>query len=224
MLTLVLCLLLGACSPGTEKLAVSDPEYADYVGAWFRGNDPWGGKLTVMIKSIVDGKMEWTFTDAFDHSTLYQEIKETDVKDGAASFDVQGNDAENKKTAFRYQGTMELKDGAVTMTFESGEVKPGSSEDGSSVRTAEELAGAGVSNRITLEKPKDSELNTYTVQSGDSIHKIAKKFGLSAKDLAIVNQTVIIETAKEQGYQFDDVIEYANYLFPGEVLVIPAKD
>lgn len=39
-----------------------------------------------------------------------------------------------------------------------------------------------------------------------------------------MNQTVIIETAQKNGYQFDDVTEYAKYLFPGEVLVVPNAD
>jgi len=217
ILAAALCLLITACSSEIEKLAVSDQEYADYAGAWFRGKDPWGGDLSVMIKSIVDGKMEWTFTDSFDQSTLYQEMKETVVQDHAASFDVQGNDAENRNTTFQYQGTMELKDGTVVMTFESGAVM--TQQDGPPVRDVKELADAG---RVTLEKPDESELNTYTVKQGDSLHSIAEQYGISTKDLAIMNQTVIIETAQAHGHQFDDVIEYARYLFPGEVLIVPA--
>lgn len=139
-----------------------------------------------MIKSIVDGKMEWTFTDSFEQSTLYQEMKETVVQDHAASFDVQGNDAENRNTTFQYQGTMELKDGTIVMTFESGAVM--TQQDGPPVRDVKELADAG---RVTLEKPDESELNTYTVKQGDSLHSIAEQYGISTKDLAIMKQTVI---------------------------------
>ena len=224
MIALLLCFLLTACSSGADKLAVSDPEYADYVGAWFRGEDPWGGKLTVTIKSIVGGKMEWTFADSFDNSTLYQEMKGTEVKDGLVPFDVQGRDAEDRNTVFRYQGTMQLKDGAVVMTFEKGAVENRKFGDGSPVRDAEALADAGISGRVLLEKPAESELTTYTVQPGDSLHSIAKHFSVSTKDLAIMNQTVIIETARANGYEFDDVIEYARYLFPGEVLVVPVSE
>ena len=221
VIPLALSFMLVGCSTGTEKLAVSDPEYSEYVGSWFHGEDPWGGNLSVTIKSIVDGKMEWTFTDSYDNSTLYQEMKDTVVKDDAAAFDVQGNDAENKNTTFNYQGTMELKDGTVVMKFENGEVMEGGS---SSTRNVNELGSSGLSDQVTLAKPEGSELNTYTVQSGDSIHSIAKKYGISTRDLAIMNQTVIIETAQKNGYQFDDVIEYAKYLFPGEVLVVPNTD
>lgn len=69
MIPLALSFMLTACSSGTEKLAVSDPEYSEYVGSWFHGEDSWGGNLSVTIKSIVDGKMEWTFTDSYDNST-----------------------------------------------------------------------------------------------------------------------------------------------------------
>ena len=221
---LLLCFLMTACSSGRDRLAVSDPEYAEYVGAWFTGDDPWGGKLTVTIKSIVDGKMEWTFTDSFDSSTLYGEMKGTEVTNGLVPFVVQGRDAGERNTVFRYQGMMELKDGAVVMTFESGGVENRKSGDGSAVRTAEELAEAGSSGRIVLERPEDSEMTTYTVQPGDSLHSIAKRYGVSTKDLAIMNQTVIIETARANGYEFDDMIEYAKYLFPGEVLVVPVSE
>ena len=61
----------------------------------------------------------------------------------------------------------------------------------------------------------------YTVQEGDSIHSIAEAHGLSTKDLCILNQTVIIETAKAHGLEFDEVTEYAKYLYPGEVLLVP---
>ena len=220
---LAFCLLLTACSAGGGKLPVSDPEYADYVGAWFRGETPWGGKLTVTIKSIVGGKMEWSLTDSFDNATLYQETEDTEVKSGAASFDVEGSAAEDKDTEFHYKGTMELKDGAVVMAFEYGEITKGSSEGASNVWDEKAMADAGVSNRVTLVKPDKSELNTYTVQSGDSLHIIAEKYGITTKELAIMNQTVIIETAKAHGYEFDDVIEYAKYLFVGEELVVPAE-
>lgn len=81
----------------------------------------------------------------------------------------------------------------------------------------------GISNKVVLIKTADDNLTTYTVKEGDSIHSIAKKCGISTKELAILNQTVIIETAQAYGYQFDDVIEYAKYLFPGEKLMVPKK-
>lgn len=56
-----------------------------------------------------------------------------------------------------------------------------------------------------------------------TVRSIAEEFGISTKDLAILNQTVIIETAQAHGHQFDDVIEYAKYLFPGEELLVPKK-
>jgi len=88
---------------------------------------------------------------------------------------------------------------------------------------AEALAGSGADSTVILEKAADDSLMEYTVQSGDSIHSIAKEYGITTKELAILNQTVIIETAQAHGHQFDDVIEYAKYLFPGEILMVPKK-
>ena len=221
MIVLGLLSLTGCKSSGNETLPVSDEEYMDYAGWQFAGEDPWGGNLTVTVRSIVDGKMEWTFTDVFDDSTLYQLVKGTPVQEGKADFDIEGKDVENDDITFHYQGEMELKDGKILMTLTSGSVMTASSEGGSSSRNAEALADSGLSNQVLL--TEDDSLDTYTVQSGDSIHSIAEAYGISTRELAIMNQTVIIETAQAYGYEFDDVIEYAKYLFPGEVLNVPAK-
>ncbi len=217
-------MLLVACgSSDDEKLPVSDDAYAEYAGAQFAGQDPWGGKLTITVRSIVDGKMDWTFTDSFDDHTLYQEQGETAIKDGSAEYSIQGKDAENKNVSFSYEGTMNLSDGQITFSFLKGSVTTESSDGDSKARMAEALETSGISNEVVLVKTADDSLTTYVVQEGDSIHSIAKQYGLSTKELAILNQTVIIETAQAYGHQFDDVIEYAKYLFPGEELVVPKK-
>jgi len=48
--------ILAACGNSKEgKLPVSDDAYAEYVGTQFSGQDPWGGILTITVRSIVDG-------------------------------------------------------------------------------------------------------------------------------------------------------------------------
>ena len=217
------CLLLTCCTKAEESLPVSDSEYAEYVGTQFSGEDPWDGNLTVTVQSVVDGKMSWTFTDAFEDHTLYAELSETPIVDGVAEYDVQGKDVESDNITFSYQGSMELKDGQVYFTFERGSMITESSEGGSASRMAEALEDSGVPSQAVLSKAPDESLTTYTVQEGDSIHSIAEEYGISTRDLAIINQTVIIETAQSHGYEFDDVIKYAEYLFPGEILLVPSK-
>lgn len=214
--------VLVACK-GDEKLPVSDSEYLEYVGTQFSGQDPWGGNLTITVRTIINGEMDWTFTDAFDDHTLYQEQTKTKIQDGKAEYSIEGKDAENKDVSFSYQGTIELKDGQITFSFVNGAVTTKSSEGGSQARVAEALPGSGVSSEVVLVKAADDSLMEYVVQSGDSIHSIAKEYGITTKELAIINQVVIIETAQKHGHQFDDVIEYAKYLFPGEVLLVPKK-
>ena len=215
-------MVLAACgSSKDEKLPVSDDAYAEYAGVQFAGQDPWGGELAITVRSIVDGKMDWTFTDSFDDHTLYQEQSETAIQDGHAEYSIQGKDAENKNVSFSYEGTMDLSEGQITFTFLKGSVTAKDSDDDSDARMAEALEASGISNEVVLVKTADDSLTTYTVQAGDSIHSIAEQFGLSTKELAIINQTVIIKTAQAYGYQFDDVIEYAKYLFPGEELAVP---
>lgn len=217
-------LLLTACGGSAkETLPVSDPVYADYVGAQFSGQDPWGGDLVITVRSIVDGKMDWTFADTFDDHTLYQELIGTPIQDGVAEYSVEGKDVEDESVSFSYQGSMELKGGQITFSFLTGAVMTESNEGGSSARMAEALKDSGIQNDVALQKAADESLMTYTVKEGDSIHSIAKEFGITTKELAIINQTVIIETAKAHGHEFDDVIEYAKYLFPGEELMVPKK-
>jgi hypothetical protein len=102
-------------------------------------------------------------------------------------------------------------DGQITFRFLKGAMTTSSSQGGSDARMAEALAESGISNEVVLIKAADDSLMTYTVQEGDSFHSIAKQYGITTKELAIINQTVIIETAQAQGHQFDDVIEYAKY-------------
>ena len=219
---IIAAMALSACGiTKDEKLPVSDDAYAEYVGAQFAGQDPWGGELTITVRSIVDGKMDWTFTDSFDGHTLYHEQGETAIQDGNAEYSIQGRDAENENVSFSYEGTMNLSDGHIAFRFLKGSVTTESSDGNSDACMAEALEASGISNEVVLVKNADDSLTTYAVQEGDSIHSIAKQFGISTKELAILNQTVIIETAQEYGYQFDDVIEYAKYLFPGEELAVP---
>ena len=215
--------LTGCASSEDEKLPVSDDEYAEYAGVQFTGQDPWGGELAITVRSIVDGKMDWTFTNSFEDHTLYQEQRETVIQDGRAEYSIQGKDVENSNVSFSYEGTMDLGDGQIIFSFLKGSVTTKSSDGDFDAHIVEALETSGLSNEVVLIKTPDDSLTTYTVQSGDSIHSIAKQFGISTKELAILNQTVIIETAQAYGYQFDDVIEYAKYLFPGEELVVPKK-
>ena len=217
-------MVLAACgSSKDEKLPVSDEAYAEYVGAQFAGQDPWGGKLAITVRTIVDGKMEWTFTNSFDDHTLYQKQGETVIQDGRAEYSIQGKDAENKNVSFSYEGTMDLREGQITFRFLKGSVITKSSDGEAESRVAESLEASGISNEVVLVKAADDSLMTYIVQPGDSIHSIAKQYGITTKELAIINQTVIIETAQAYGHHFDDVIEYANYLFPGEELLVPKQ-
>ena len=228
----MLALLLSACggsataSPAAASevpAPTNDAEYAEYAGYQFSGKDPWDGTLTVTIRSIIDGKMEWTFTDSFEDHTLYQVQADTVLQNGMADFDIQGKDVEHENISFAYQGILELKDETITVAFNTGSVISESPEGDSSYHFAETLADSGISNQVVLGKTADGPYVSYIVQEGDSIHSIAKAHGISAKDLVILNQIVIMDTAKSHGLEFDDATEYAKYLYPGEELLIPEK-
>ena len=211
----------AAPAPGGLLGQSQEQDSDEYDGYQFSGQDPWGGSLSVTILSIRDGKMDWSFTDSFEGNTLYQVQKETELQDGKADFDLQGKDVEHDNVSFAYQGALELKDGKLSVSFRSGSVTEESAE-GSSVYHAVEALSEGT-NQVLLERTADGPYMTYVVQSGDSVHSIATAHGISTKELCILNQIVIIETAKAHGYEFEDVTEYAKYLFPGEELLVPKQ-
>ncbi len=147
----------SALVPGSSAVVFpeSDTEYADYVGYQFAGPDPWDGSLAITVRSIINGKMEWTFTDLFEESTLYAEVTDTVVSDGVATFDVTGTSIEDENMKFQYQGTIEFKDGSLLVTFESGFILVENPLGGFSARIADALSGSGLSNQVQLNKTVD---------------------------------------------------------------------
>ena len=62
---------------------------------------------------------------------------------------------------------------------------------------------------------------THVVQEGDTIWGIANKYGCSVEKVFMNNMKTIIETAQSHGVKCDKDEDYANYIYPGEVLHIP---
>ena len=62
------------------------------------------------------------------------------------------------------------------------------------------------------------EQKTYVVQAGDTLSEIAEKYGTTTKKLSILNSDILISGVAERGIKVNDPSEYANYIFPGQVL------
>lgn len=129
---------------------------------------------------------------------------------------------EQPNFSFAYTGTLTLHDGKLTVSFLSGAMTSSDAPEGSAAEHSVESL-SGQSNQVTLDRTADGPYRKYVVQSGDSVHSIAQAHGISTKDLCILNQIVIMETAKSYGYVFEDVTEYVKYLFPGEELLVPKQ-
>ncbi len=75
---------------------------------------------------------------------------------------------------------------------------------------------------------KDSELNnvaggaasasTYTVKKGDTLTSIAHKHGTTWRLLFALNEDLIVGTCKARGIEVKKYEDYANFIFPGQVL------
>ena len=66
-----------------------------------------------------------------------------------------------------------------------------------------------------------SDPRTYIVQEGDTLSEIALKYGTTTKKLALLNANTLIVGATERGVKPNDTTEYADYIFPGQVLRLP---
>ena len=61
----------------------------------------------------------------------------------------------------------------------------------------------------------------HVVKEGDTVWAIAEKYGCSVEKGFMANMETIINTAKSHGVKCDNEIDYANYIYPGEVLYVP---
>ena len=123
-------------------------KYEPYEGYQFAGTNPWGEQLAITIRTIKDGKMEWTYTDIAGDLTLYEEVTGTTLKDMTADFTVKGD--ANDITKFTYSGTLTMKDGKLIVTYTAGNIEVFSTEGGSTARMIEAVPEA--ERTITLER------------------------------------------------------------------------
>ena len=68
-------------------------------------------------------------------------------------------------------------------------------------------------------KPPPPKTTTYTVRSGDTLNLIASRYHVDEPALYSMNSGVIEATAKAHGFSSSD---HGHWIFPGEVLKIPA--
>lgn len=175
MLALVLALSLAACgeqatqpetttAPETTDApattagdaatteAAADP-IAEMIGYSYTGQDPWGAPLNVTLRTLENGKLEWTYAavigEGEDALTL-DAVSTDELKDGAVNFHITGKVMENEAMTFDYSGTLQLKDGKVVLTYADGQITEESPEGGSGSYHVGALDAAAKT--VTLEK------------------------------------------------------------------------
>ena len=136
--TAVLALIFVAATLFT--LAACGDRYEPYRGYQFSGTNPWGQELAITVRSVKDGKMDWTYTDTAGDLILYQELEGTPLNDMTAEFRVEGDAAVNVK--FSYTGTITMKDGNLTVIYTGGALETVSSEGGSMARMVDAVPEA----------------------------------------------------------------------------------
>ena len=141
LFALVMALIVGATAESADLTG--------YIGSAYSGVDPWGGTLTVTVRDIRDGRMDWTFTDTLDGMTLTQDLEGTALSGDTAAFHVEGA-AEVDHETFDYEGTIALRDGVVYVAYTRGELTEHSEEGGS---TAYHVAALDETARVALLRP-----------------------------------------------------------------------
>ena len=111
-----------------------DAQANNMLGNQYSGQDPWGGELSITIRSISDTSLSWSFTDVFGNSTLYNEMADSPIYNGHVDFYVEGQDLYNASITYNYSGTLDFVDNQIVVTFLAGEVDENSPEGGSSSR------------------------------------------------------------------------------------------
>lgn len=146
---LALVVLLGGFAALAEGAEV---DYAAYVGR-YSGADPWEGRIDVIVEAVEDGAITWSFSEVFTGLTLYQAFEKVELTDGVAPFHLEGEALYDEAVRFDYTGELALRDGMVSLTFETGAVTEESSEGGSSSHHAEALDEAA---RTVVLEPTDA--------------------------------------------------------------------
>ncbi len=62
----------------------------------------------------------------------------------------------------------------------------------------------------------------YVVVKGDMLERIARRYGLTTMELAEPNRVTIFRNAHAHGIRSNALLKCADYIYPGEVLIIPA--
>ena len=138
---------------------------------------------------------------------LYDKMKNPQVSDK----DIMYRQAQMGSNYPIYTGT----DANAPMYAEKAEMTP------ILYRYVEENAADGYAVSWTEWLSAELAPETYVVQEGDSLDSIAEEQGVTTMELALLNRDTIIKTAQENGYECEDVTEYAKYVFPGEELMLP---
>ncbi len=125
---MILAVMLSACG------AKAGP-YDEYIGYQFVGSDPWGCPLGVTLRTLEDGKLEWTYSDVIgegEGAITVDAVSVDEFSDGEFSFHITGEVIENESMTFDYTGTVKLADGKVVITYEDGQIMEENPNGGSS--------------------------------------------------------------------------------------------
>ncbi len=103
--------------------------YEEYYRKTFCGNDPWGGKLIITILYCDENKLELEWLNKFKDGSKPRNISkilELDLNDDLISqYDIccklRINKNQNEYFSYSYSGTIQLVDGKVLVSFNSGE-------------------------------------------------------------------------------------------------------
>ncbi len=82
---------------------------------------------------------------------------------------------------------------------------------------------SGGNDGLGSNRPANVKTGTnYVIKSGDTLTAIARKYGSTVKKIFDANDTVLIAEANKHGVYCNNRNDYANHIWPGTAIVIPA--
>lgn len=120
-------------------LALSEPEtepetqpetQPEYIGYQYAGTDPWGCQLSVTLRQVSGGNLEWTYTEILENGDMIYRELSTPYTNGYSEWYIEGNIKDDM--TYNYSGNLKLQGGGVEFTYTSGNIMEGNPENGQS--------------------------------------------------------------------------------------------
>ncbi len=113
--------------PQPQPQPTPDPQ-PEYIGYQYAGQDPWGGQLSVTLRQVANGNIDWTFTDVLPNGEMIYKEMSTPYTNGYTDWSITGT--LDNGARYDYSGNFKLQGGYVEFTYTNGQYTEGNPDIG----------------------------------------------------------------------------------------------